>query len=34
LDFHGGAVEGKVPDDAGDKVSIPAPGRFHMPWSN
>ena len=28
--FPGGAVDGNPPADAGDKGSIPGPGRFHM----
>ena len=32
--FPGGAVDGNPPADAGDKGSIPGPGRFHMLWSS
>ena len=32
--FPGGAVVKNQPADAGDKGSIPGPGRSHMPWSN
>ena len=33
-DFPGGAVVKNPPANAGDKGSIPGPGRSHMPWSN
>ena len=33
-DFHGGAVDRNPPANAGDKGSIPGPGRFHMLWSS
>ena len=33
-DFPGGAVVKKPPAYVGDRGSIPAPGRSHMPWSN
>ena len=32
--FPGGAVVKNLPADAGDKGSIPGPGRSHMPQSN
>ena len=32
--FPGGAVVKDPPDNAGDKGSIPGPGRSHMPRSN
>ena len=32
--FPGGSVVKKPLTNAGDKSSIPVPGRFHMPWSN
>ena len=31
--FPGGAVVRNPPANAGDTVSIPGPGRSHMPWS-
>ena len=34
LDFLGGTMDKNPPANAGDKGSIPSPGRFHMPWSN
>ena len=33
-DFPGGTVDKNPPAAAGDTGSIPAPGRFHMPWGN
>ena len=33
-DFPGGAVVKDLPTNAGDKGSIPSPGRSHMLWSN
>jgi len=30
MDFSGGKVVNKWPANAGDKSSIPGPGRFHM----
>ena len=33
-DFPGGATDKNPPVNAGDKGSVPGPGRFHMPWSN
>ena len=34
LDFPGGAVDKNPPANAQYMDSIPAPGRFHMLWSN
>ena len=34
LDFPGGAVHKNLPASSGDIVSIPGPGRFHVPHSN
>ena len=34
LGFPGGAVVENPPANAGDKGSIPDPGRSHMPWSS
>ena len=34
MGFPGGAVDKKLPANAGDTRSIPGPGRSHMPWSN
>ena len=33
-DFHGGAVVGNLPANAGDKGSIPGPGRSQTPRSS
>ena len=33
-DFAGDAMDGDLPDSAGDMGLIPAPGRFHMPQGN
>ena len=33
-DFPGGTVGRNAPTNAGDRGSIPGPGRFHMPWGN
>ena len=32
--FPGGSVVKKLPANAGNRGSIPGPGRSHMPWSN
>ena len=34
LDFPGGTVDENSPANAEDMGSIPAPGRFHVTWSN
>ena len=34
LDFPGGPVVKNLPANVGNTDSIPALGRFHMPWSN
>ena len=33
-DFPGGTVDKNLPANSGDMVSIPGPGRFHMPHGN
>lgn len=33
-DFPDGTVSGSPPASAGDMISIPGPGRFHMTWNN
>ena len=33
-DILGGTVDKNLPANAGDRGSIPGPGRSHMPWSN
>ena len=33
-DFPGGAMDTNPPANAGDKGSVPGPGRFHTPWSS
>ena len=32
--FPAGSVVKNLPGNAGDKGSIPGPGRSHLPWSN
>ena len=32
--FPGGSVDKNLPANAGDRGSIPDPGRSHMPWSS
>ena len=34
LGFPGGTVVKNPPANAGDRGSIPGPGRSHVPWSN
>ena len=34
LEFLGGTVDKNLPANAGDMSLIPAPGRFHVLWSN